>query len=118
MNRQDIETGYQNQTIKQNKYNGELRVLLDEQDQVLDNASIGIQNLKLISNNIGREVSSQNQQIVGVTNNIDRVDTKLFTVNKSLRKLINDIKKDKCCMSVLILIFMLSIVMVLLLTLS
>ena len=78
------------------------KLLLREQDDTLKQLASSVDRVQSMSIRVNDELADQNRMLTDIDDEVDRTESKLASVHKSLKKLANDSDRGKYCVILLL----------------
>ena len=95
--------------------NGETqKLLLRDQDDTLKGLASAVDRVQSMAKQVNQELSDQNRMLDVIDDEVDRTESKMASVHKSLKMLANDTDRGKYCVICLLIVLLVWLVMMVL----
>ena len=90
------------------------KLLMRDQDDTLKMLGSAVDRVQSMARQVNQELSDQNQMLDTIDDEVDKTESKLASVHKSLKMLANDTDRGKYCVICLLIVLLVWLVMMVL----
>ena len=90
------------------------KLLMRDQDDTLKMLGSAVDRVQSMARQVNQELSDQNQMLDTIDDEVDKTESKLASVHKSLKMLANDTERGKYCVICLLIVLLVWLVMMVL----